>query len=235
MSLPAENIRPIEPQALVTMTPMDMLSRAVQSGADLDMIEKLMNLQERWEAANARKAFNEAIAAAKAEIKPIVRNRIGHNNKKYADMAAVAEAVDPILSKHGLSYRFRSSQAANISVTCILFHRQGHEEETPLSAAADTSGNKSAIHGLGSTLTYLERYTLMLALGLAASNDDDGKAASDGATISEDQIGDLTVLMQSVGADKAKFLRFFKVEQLAELPAKRFQEAVNMLNAKSRG
>jgi hypothetical protein len=29
----------------------------------------------------------------------------------------------------------------------------------------------------------------------------------------------LTELMQSVGADKAKFLRFFKIEQLAELPA----------------
>jgi hypothetical protein len=41
--------------------------------------------------------------------------------------------------------------------------------------------------------------------------------------------------MQSVGADKAKFLRFFKIEQLAELPAKRFNEAANMLNAKARG
>jgi hypothetical protein len=38
-----------------------------------------------------------------------------------------------------------------------------------------------------------------------------------------------------VSADKAKFLRFFRIEQLSELPAKRFQEAVNMLNAKARG
>jgi hypothetical protein len=67
MSLPAENVRQIEPPALVTMTPMDMLARAVQSGADLDMIEKLMNLQERWEGSNARKAFDAAIASAKAK------------------------------------------------------------------------------------------------------------------------------------------------------------------------
>jgi hypothetical protein len=98
MSLPAENVRQIEPQALVTMTPMDMLARAVQSGADLDMIEKLMNLQERWEASNARKAFDEAVAAAKADIPVILKNATSHNNK-YADFAAIARAVDPFLVK----------------------------------------------------------------------------------------------------------------------------------------
>ena len=79
-ALPAENVRQIEPQALVTMTPMDMLARAVQSGADLDMIEKLMNLQERWEASNARKAFDEAVAAAKADIPVILKNASSHNS-----------------------------------------------------------------------------------------------------------------------------------------------------------
>lgn len=73
------------------ITPMEMLNRAVSSGANLDTIEKLMNLQERWEKNEARRAFDEAIAQAKAELPPVLRNREGHNKKRYADFAAIAK------------------------------------------------------------------------------------------------------------------------------------------------
>ena len=234
-ALPAENVaRETHIPALVTLTPMDMLARAVQSGADLDMIEKLMNLQERWEASNARKAFDAAIAAAKAKIPPIERNASGHNDKRYADFSAIAKVVDPILGKHGLSYRFRTSQTERISVTCILSHKAGHSEETTLSGPADTSGNKNAIQAIGSTLTYLQRYSLVQMLGLAAERDDDGAAANAGALISDDQAGEILEMIESAGADKAKFLAYFRIEKIADLPAKSFQNAVNMLNAKAR-
>jgi len=126
-----EKIEP-QPRAVATITPMDMLNRAVESGAGLDMVEKLMSLQERWETGQARKAFDRAIAAAKAKITPIQRNAKGHNDKRYADFSAIAKVVDPILSEHGLSYRFRTAQGDRISVTCILSHEDGHSEETTL-------------------------------------------------------------------------------------------------------
>ncbi len=62
-------------QAVVAVDPMQLLSMAVAQGADIDKLEKLMALQERWEANNARKEFDNAIAAAKSEIKPIVKKR----------------------------------------------------------------------------------------------------------------------------------------------------------------
>lgn len=233
--LPETSAAPHTVQAPNVLTPMQLIERAMTNGADMALIDKFMEMQERWDTRNARKAFDEAIAAAKAEIPPIVRNAKGHNDKRYADFAAIATVVDPILSKHGLHYRFRTMQNDRISVTCILSHKAGHSEETTLSGPADQTGNKNAIQAIGSTQTYLQRYTLVSMLGLAASNDDDGKAAGAGEAVTQDQIGDLVALMESVGADKAKFLRFFKIEQLAELPSKRFQEAVNMLNAKGRG
>jgi hypothetical protein len=67
-----------------------------------------MALGERWDNTQARKAFDMAIAAAKAEIPVVVKNATGHNSKRYADFAAIARAVDPVISKHGLSYRFRT-------------------------------------------------------------------------------------------------------------------------------
>lgn len=224
----------VEPlrQASAPMTPGDMLSLAVERGASIDVMTKLMDLRERWEAGQARKAFDEAVSAAKAEIPVIGKTSTGHNNKRYADFAAIARVVDPIITRHGLSYRFRTEQTDKISVTCVLSHRDGHSETNTLSGPSDTSGSKNAIQAIGSTLTYLQRYTLVQALGLAASEDDDGRSGAMGAAISEDQIGELVELIESVGADKGAFLKFFKIDALGDLPAEKFKQAVAMLNAK---
>jgi hypothetical protein len=225
-------VEKIEPQPSRAVTPMDMLNRAVESGAGLEMVEKLMSLQERWETGQARKAFDRAIAAAKAKITPIQRNAKGHNDKRYADFAAIAKVVDPILSEHGLSYRFRTAQGERISVTCILSHEDGHSEETTLSGPADASGSKNAIQAIGSTLTYLQRYSLVQMLGLAASNDDDGKAGADGGLINEDQAAELIALADEVGADKRAFCEYFKIDGIAMMPAKDFDRAKIALNKK---
>jgi len=167
-------------EARSTPTPMEILRDAVDGGADVATLEKLLLMQERWEAGQARKAFYEAKAAAKAEIPPIHKNREGHNGKRYADFFAFASTVDPILAKHGLSYSFRPSQPDNfIHLTCVLFHRAGHAEENTLKGPPDTSGNKNAVQAIGSTVTYLQRYTLGAALGLAATDDDDGRASGE--------------------------------------------------------
>ena len=169
----------IEAAPPAPLTPMEMLDRAVSNGAGMETLEKLMALQERWEKNNARRAFDEAIAQAKAEIPVIIKTRTGHNEKKFADFASIARVVDPIITKHGLSYRFRTTQDDRIHVTCVLSHRDGHSEETTLAGPPDATGNKNAIQAIGSTLTYLQRYSLTQALGLAASEDTDGAGASD--------------------------------------------------------
>lgn len=217
------------------ITPMEMLNAAVQRGADLDVLTKLMDLQERWEKNQARKDFDEAIAAAKAEIGPVIRNAKGHNNKAYADFAAIARSVDPIITAHGLSYRFRTTQTERINVTCVLSHKSGHFEETTLSGPPDASGSKNAIQAIGSTLTYLQRYSLIQALGLAAANDDDG-ATSDEATgpISAEQAKRLMSLVDETGTDIAKFCAYLRTASIADLPASKFKDAVAALETKRR-
>jgi len=236
MSEAALTVRETDYEPITTrqqaMTPGDMLSMAVERGASIEVMTKLMDLRERWEAGQARKAFDEAVASAKAEIPVIAKTATGHNSKRYADFAAIARVVDPIITSHGLSYRFRTEQTDKISVTCVLSHRDGHSEANTLSGPSDTSGSKNAIQAIGSTLTYLQRYTLVQALGLAASEDDDGRTGNMGQAVDDDQIGDLVELIDSVGADKSAFLKFFKIAALADLPASKFQQAVAMLNAK---
>mgnify|MGYP001363483275 CR=1 FL=1 len=216
------------------LTPLAMLNRAMETGASMEVLEKFMSLHERWEAGNARKAFDAAISEAKAEIPPIVKNAKGHNDKRYANFAAIAAVVDPILSKHGLSYRFRTAQTDKISVTCVLSHRDGHSEETTLAGPADNSGSKNAIQAIGSTLTYLQRYSLIQALGLAATEDDDGRAAGAGGAITDEQVERLQREIMDTDSDLPKFLAHMKVETLAEIPAARFDAAMQALSRKRR-
>lgn len=216
--------------AVTPATPMDMLAQAVQNGMSVEVIDKLMTLEERWRANKGRAAFDQAVANAKSRLPVIVKNREGHNNKRYADFAAIAKVVDPVLSECGLSYRFRTRQDDKIHVTCVLSHRDGHSEETTLSGPADTSGSKNAIQAIGSTLTYLQRYSLTQMLGLAASEDDDGKTAGLGETISEDQEKALRSEIIEADADLPKFLKYLGVASLSDLPAAKYRAAMQALS-----
>lgn len=224
------------------VTPMALIDRAMSSGATPEVLEKLLALQERWEAGQARKAFDDAMASAKAELPTIKKNREvdftspkGRTHYKHEDLAEVSRTITPILGKYGLSYRYRTTSAPNepITVTCIVSHRLGHFEETTLSAGRDDSGNKNSIQQIGSTLTYLQRMTLKAAFGLAASDDDDGaKSEDNGDVINETQLQSLIELADEVGADRPKFCKYMQVQSFAEIPAKEYKRAVAALNAK---
>lgn len=231
-----------EPQviSLPATTPMSMIERAIEKGADVAMIEKLMELAERHDRAIGRRAFDQAISAAKSEIPSIRKNKKvdfttakGRTNYQYEDMAEISRTVDPILSRNGLSYRYRTTQDARmVTVTCILSHKDGYCEETTLCAAADESGNKNHIQAVGSAATYLQRYTLKMALGLAASDDDDGRRADAVQAINADQFFTLQGLMEKAEADEPKLLQFLGAESLETLTTKQFGTAVAALRKK---
>lgn len=233
------NIQKIEPQDTEVASVTDMGSAMVSmfervildASVPVERIEKMMEMQERWEDRQAEKAFEKAIAAAKSEIKPIIKNRAGHNSK-YADLSAIAKDVDPILATHGLSYRHETSQENGISVTCILSHSEGHKARTTLTAEADKSGSKNSIQAIGSTITYLQRYTLVLSLGLATSEDDDGNAAGNGETITEGQMSHLLELVEETGTDTERFCKYLKVKSIAEMPMATYGSAIAALEAK---
>lgn len=170
-------------------TPADLLRIAVQSGADLDRLERLMALQERWEANEARKAYVLAMTAFKAEPLTIYkRKQVGYETKEgdfvgymHAELSDVTEVVGPAMARHGLSYTWSIKQeAGRINVSCVVSHQQGHSESVTMDAAPDTSGKKNAIQSIASACTYLQRYTLLAATGMSTKGmDDDGAGAGD--------------------------------------------------------
>lgn len=215
-------------------SPAEMIKLAVSGGADLEKFEKLLTLQERWEANEARKAYHRAMSEFKANPPKIEKDRtVAYGNTKYnhATLANVTEKINAELSKHGLSASWDVKQNGAVSVTCRITHVQGHSEETTISAPADNSGSKNQIQAIGSAITYLQRYSLLALTGLAAADqDDDGCATGEPVeSIDAKQMSQIMDYLAELNVPEAKFCAFLKVANIESIPKCKFQQAITVL------
>lgn len=232
----------INPEQTTVVTPMAMLERAIANGAGLDMVSKLMDLQERWEASNARKAFNEAFAAFKAEAVAVVRNRKVDDgplkNRRYAELFTFVDAATPALSRHGLSasWDITKDEKDWIEVTCVIEHELGGMKRVSFGGPPDTGGAKNAIQARVSAVTYLERVTFKAATGLAEQGDDDDGRGG-GATIAEkvtaDQLATIRQKIEATDSDIAVFCGLFRIDALPDMAARDYARAVALLDKKA--
>ena len=153
------------------ISPMQLMQVAIESNADLDKLEKLMELQERYDAGIAKKEFYSALAGFQRNCPDIKKLKQGHNYQ-YAPLGDIMAQIREPLYDYGLSIRFEQDHSNGITVTCVVTHRGGHSEKTTMTGGADTSGSKNGIQAIGSTVTYLQRYTLIGALGITTADAD---------------------------------------------------------------
>ena len=229
------------PQVPAVMGGVSLVQMAMQKNYDPAFIEKMMDLQERNDARVAKQAYVAAMAEFKKNAPKIMKDskvsfQAGNKTTEYshANLATASGKINAELSKHGLSAGWKTEQQnGNIIVTCTITHKLGHSESTSLSAQPDTSGSKNAIQAMGSTISYLERYTLLALTGLAAHDqDDDGNAAGVPVEyISIDQQTEINDAIAELYTDGGKkFMEFLKVESVETLPAKRYKETISALN-----
>lgn len=222
-------------------TPAALIEIAVRSGASVETLERLMALQERHQANEARRQYVESLARFKALGLYVKKNREvnqgqGRPSYRHATLDNIIATLSPALAQEGLNATWSTEQHAGggVTVTCILRHAAGHSESVSLTAQLDTGPGRNAIQSLGSSITYLQRYTLMAITGVAASDQDDDGAKSDkrGGFITPEQLDEVTALMHEVNADFEGFLRFAKVAALADIPKSDFRRIMAALEAK---
>lgn len=164
------------------VTPMDMLQIAVSKDANMDQLSKLMDMQERYEANEAKKAYMLAMSEFKAHAPTIYADKdVSYSGTAYshASNANVTSAIIPVLAEYDLVHKWDQAQNdGQITITCVITHKLGYSESVPMTASPDTTGSKNPIQAIASAITYMQRYTLLAATGLAVAdkNDDDGGA-----------------------------------------------------------
>lgn len=228
----------VESRQGLSTTPAGLLAHAMAKGADIDKLSQLMELQQKWEANEARKSFVAAMSDFRAECPDINKTRDGHNCK-YAGLAETISAIKPLLAKTGLSHRWEVNQGNDgITVTCILTHVNGHSEQTTMTANADTTGSKNSIQAVGSTISYLERYTLYAILGLASMEvDDDGNASEPPLVecISSEQVASISAMLDELGRPEGAFLKWFNsagkcnINSISQIPVSWYGKCIKKL------
>lgn len=219
-----------------------LIDRAVRDQTvDIDKMERLLAMQERVMAEQSKRAFTAALRGAKREIKPVVRNKYNEQTKsRYADLEAVADAIDPIIESHGFVPTFgtgKSELADHYKVTCDLLHIDGYERHYYADVPIDMAGikgnqNKTATHGFGSTMSYARRYLKCLIFDVVTTDNDGNR---DEPTISAEQCAELRRLIGQAQVTEESFCDYIKVGTLPELAARHFERAKGVLTQKING
>ena len=187
----------------------------------------------------------ENLAAALSEFQGEVKNppKTGFNpgyKSHYVTLDAMVDTAKPILQKHGLSYiQSCGGNGELIEVTTMLMHKSGQWiESDPLALKAD----KATAQGAGSAITYARRYALAAVLGLASDEDDDGNGAEpkggagnkqvQGKAITDKQLDELHNLIARTGSDVEKICASYKLQSLAMMSVKQYENCLGALQKK---
>lgn len=172
-------------------SPAKALTRIIERAAfdqnfNPDKLIALYDLQDRARKEEARMAYIEAMRQFRANPPKIERTKHvnyattqgGKVDYWHAELNKATELVAEGLRAVGIHHTWRTSeQNGRTTVTVVLTHLLGHSEDAAtLSGPPDASGGKNSIQAIGSTTTYLQRYTLFAAVGVVPEGtDDDGK------------------------------------------------------------
>ena len=221
------------------LTPMQMISVAVQNGHQISELSSLIELQEKVERREAEKAFYAELVAFQQVAPTILKTKnvsFGNTNYNHATLDQCVSAIRDALIESGskLAFTFETGYSdGTVIVTCVIRHELGHEKRTSLPAPPDSSGQKNSIQQVASTVTYLQRYTLLAAFGVATSDthpDTDGRVELDTAPleINYDEIHK-KIKLTKIGIDK--FLAGMKVRKVEDLDANGIKQAHKRLDA----
>lgn len=219
---------------------------------DVGKMNALLDMQERIEDRDAKKAWARDFNAMQSELPTIDKDgKIDHGDgvtargnaklkTKFATFPNMMEICRPIMKRHNFSLSSLIEPAADgarINVVSILEHTGGKERTSRFPMTADATGGKNNQQGWGSSQQYGMRYNMIALLQIVTKakedvdNDGFDKPKDDGR-ISFDQLKGLIKLADEAGADKAKFCGVMKVDSMADIPVSRFEEAKTQLNRK---
>lgn len=229
-----------EPQTLAqvpeTTALISMIERAARDqSVDIDKMERLVAMQERMIMQRNEQAFNVAMSAAQAEMGQITRDSDNKQTKsRYASYSAIDKVIRPVYTKHGFALSFDTGDGAppdHVRILCYVTN-SGFTRTYKTDMPADGKGAKGGdvmtkTHAMGAAKQYGQRYLVKDIFNLAIGGDDDGNSASGtGEKVTEKQAMEIIDLLEVHNKDRAKFLKWAKVETVEDITAEFYESCV---------
>lgn len=223
-----------------------LVAAALNADIDPDKLDKLLDVQQKFEAEEARKAYHKAISEFR-KVAPIIgRDRHvqfsangGNVDYRHSSLGYAMAQVNPLLGEYGLSPSWitEQEQGGLIRVTCVISHAAGHSEQTSLFANPDDKKGMNSMQRIKSTITYLERTTLFAILGLAEDADDDGRGAGGPDTaappasefITFEQAARVRELVEASERSEEEFLAWCKADSFERILSRQYPRVMRTL------
>jgi len=189
-----------------------------------------------------------ALSKAQGTMKSASKDGMNpHFKSKYATLDSIWEAIKEPLSQNGLSISQLISQEADTTVmTTLLMHSSGQWIKSTVPVIA----GKPTPQALGSSISYMRRYSLAAIVGVTVGDDDDANEAQKHyytATkkhyqapvekasvdyISEEQKAEIEALLSDDTQLYSNLLSAYKVSDLTEIPSRYFESIVRNIKTK---
>jgi hypothetical protein len=171
-----------EEKPALPQQPDDLLRLAVERGASVDTIERLMVVRRELNAERAKAEYDEALSAFQEECPIINKTKSGARDAyRYAPLDSIVAQVKHLIRKHGFSYKANAPTIPKpnwVKATITVTHKAGHSETSEFEVPVDDKNPlMTGPQRFGASLTFAKRYVFCNAFGILTQDED-----MDGAT-----------------------------------------------------
>src|SRR3990167_4201359 len=177
----------------ITQNPAEiLLATAIEKGADITTLERLLSMRKELKAEQAREAFYKAMSEFQSSCPSIkkerkVRGKDGGVRYSYASLDDIVSVVAPLLSDHGLSYGIKADlKEGFVIANCIVNHIAGHSETSSFAVPIEKEAFMGDAQKSGSALMYAKRYAFCNAFGIVTGDEDDDAQSLGGGVSVQD-------------------------------------------------
>lgn len=217
-----------------------MLTAAIEKGLSVEQMKELVGLHRQVSDHQAEIEFARAMAGFQADCpvipkssKASVVTKSGASySYKYAELDQIAEVINPIARKYGLSYSWDTEFGEKmLTCTCTVRHVNGHKEKSKFACSTEPSSpgmNKQ--QESAAALTYAKRQALVQAFGLTTGEPDTDGASDE--VILDDQATELQAFVESVVPEAERedwlrrFWKYMGVKRFVEIKKRDMNKAV---------
>lgn len=220
-------------------TLMNLIAKmATDQTYDITRLERLILLRNDEIAARAKREYNEDFVQMKPNLPKVIKQHDNQQTRsKYAKLEDINTQIDPVLSRYGFGTTSKVIRQDDKTVTMLLEikHKGGHSDTMELTMPIDDEGakgnaNKTKLHGISSTITYIKRVGFSAMLNISTGDDKDGNSNSPQGNIDIAQAAEIDTRLRAL-SDVAlpNFLKWASVESLTEIPARNYQRCIKAL------